>query len=170
MGSYVGPNGQWVTATDTPAAAATGGVGGSDVVGYIGTVDSDAAMIAQSSAIPGSFCLRSDVGTGGTFYELTASDYATLGNWQATQGTLSGTTAVDMAIVAGTLPVTVRVKVGTADIVTVSVDGSAVAILPESAGLHAVVVSDVPGVASPATVRVQRTTNGGGTSYYSKDR
>lgn len=147
-------------------------VSGGGSSGYLGTAASDAAMIALSTATAGSICLRlPDAGgtTGGTRYELTVAPYSTLGNWQPIQGTLSGTTAVDVALVAGSGPWTFRVKVGTGDVVTVSVDGAAVAILPESANLHAVVVSDIPGAVSPATVRIQKTTSGGGTSYFSRD-
>lgn len=134
---------------------------------YLGQAASEAAMTALSAAV-GSECTRSDIGTGGTRYELTALPATTAANWQALQGTLADASVVTLALVDGKLPRRLRVSVATGCQVTVTVGGVTQPVLIETATgqEHVVSIADDPGSAPPTTVTVQRTA-GASSCWYS---
>lgn len=135
---------------------------------YLGTVASEAAMVALSASV-GAECLRTDLGTGGLRYELTALPASTAGNWQAVQGTIPDGNVITMALVDGKLPRRLLVGVVTGDVITVTIGGVTQPVLPEtvSGQFHEIVISDDVAAAQPTTLTVQRTTGAGTTSTYS---
>jgi hypothetical protein len=137
--------------------------------GYLGSVASEAAMTALSSAVVGDECLRSDLGTGGLRYELTALPASTAANWQPIQGTLTNGTMVTIALVDGKLPRRLLVSVDSGNQITVVIGGVTQPILPytQSGQYHEIVISDDPTAAQPTTLTIQRTSGSGVTSTYS---
>lgn len=151
-------------------AALGGGSGGGGGSSYLGTVASEAAMIALSTALAGSTCLRSDIGTGGTYYELFQTPYSTPANWQALQGSYSNSVTT-LQLTAGK-PHTLYLSVpaaSTSDQVTVTVGGVALSVFLASAQTHAIPIGDPPGAAGPTTVTIQRTAGAGTVGTYSLD-
>lgn len=144
---------------------ATGGSGGAS--SYIGTAAGQAAMTALP-AVVGSECLRSDVGTGGLRYELTALPAATAANWQPLQGQLTDASVVTLALVDGKLPRRLLVNVAAGCRVTVTVGGVTQPVLLETVPgqQHVVSISDDPASAPPTALTVQRTA-GASACWYS---
>lgn len=144
-----------------------GGGGSGSGSSYLGAVASQAAMTALP-AVVGSECLRTDVGTGGTRYELTALPATTAANWQPIQGVLADGSVVTLVLVDGKLPRRLRVSVASGCQVTVAVGGVTQPVLIETAAgqEHVVGIADDPGVAPPTTVTVQRTA-GASSCWYS---
>lgn len=166
-GQAVPTPGAAITHTDPFGSGGGGGGGGSS---HLGTVASEAAMIALSTAIAGSTCLRSDIGTGGTYYELFQAPYSSAANWQALQGSYSNSVTT-LQITAGK-PHTLYLFVpaaSTSDQVTVTVGGVALSVFLASAQPHAIPLGDPPGAAGPTTVTIQRTAGAGTVGTYSLD-
>jgi hypothetical protein len=86
---------QLLGAANESAAQTLLGIAGGG--GYLGTVTSQAAMLALSAATAGSYCYRSDVAT---FYYLTATPPATLGNWASAETLPAALLAVPVEPVA----------------------------------------------------------------------
>lgn len=133
---------------------------------YLGQAASEAAMTALSAAV-GSECTRSDIGTGGARYELTALPATTAANWQPLQGQLADASVVTLELVDGKLPRRLRVSVATGCQVTVTIGGITQPVLTESAQPHVIEISDDPAVAAPTSVTVQRTAGSATTGWYS---
>lgn len=146
-----------------PVAADGGGGGGSS---YLGTVASQAAMLALS-AVVGSTCLRSDLGTGGTPYQCIALPATSAANWQPLQGIMTDGSVVSITLVPGQTSYVFALYVPTGNRVTPTVDGVTKDVIVESTQLTFFVVEDEPGVASPALVTFQRTTGSDATGYWS---
>lgn len=145
----------------------SGGSGGG--TGYLGSVASEAAMVALSSAAVGDECLRSDLGTGGLRYELTALPASTAANWQPVQGTLANGTMVTVALVDGKLPRRLLVEVDSGNQITLVVGGVTQPVLIQnvSGQPHEIIVSDDVTAAQPTTLTLQRTSGSGTTSTWS---
>lgn len=165
-----GGNAVW----DTRGAGALGGPGdtvggGGGGTGYLGQVASQSAMTALSSAAVGDECLRTDLGTGGLRYELTALPASTAGNWQPVQGTLADGSLVTVALVDGKMPRRLLVAVDASTQVTVTIGGVTQPVLPAtvSGSFHEIVISDDVAAAQPTTLTVQRTSGSGTTSTWS---
>ena len=160
----IGSAGQVLTSNGTTVAWANPAAGAGD----LGTVASQAAMIALSTAVAGSICLRSDVGTGGTYYELFQAPYSSAANWQALQGTYADSITT-LQLVAGKFEriLYVTVPSGSGDRVTITVGGVTQPVLMESAQTHAIRIGDPGGVATPTTVTIQRTIGSGTLGTYS---
>lgn len=135
---------------------------------YIGAVASQAAMTALS-AVVGSECLRTDVGTGGTRYELTALPATTAANWQPIQGVLADGSVVTLVLVDGKVPRRLRVSVATGCQVTVTIGGVTQPVLTETVAgdWHQIDIADDPTSAQPTTATLQRTAGSGTTSAFS---
>lgn len=163
-GQAVPTPGAVVTVDDPFAGGASSGIS----AGYLGNAASQAAMLGLAATV-GDECLRTDLGTGGLRYELTALPASSAGNWQPVQGTLSSGTMVTLSLVAGKLPRRLLVGVATGDQVTVAVGGSTLPVLVEtvSGQFHEILISDDPTAAQPTTVTIQRTSGSGTTSTYS---
>lgn len=142
--------------------------GGGGSFGYLGSVASEAEMLALG-AVVGNECLRSDVGgTGGTRYELTALPSTTAANWQPIQGSLTDSSVITLALVDGKLPRWLRIQVGSSSQVTDTIGGVTQPVLTENVtgGWHEIKISDDPTSAQPTIATVQRT-NGSATCYFS---
>ena len=152
-------NGYWQSASGSNSAGGTG---------YLGQVASQSAMTALS-AIVGNECLRTDLGTGGLRYELTALPSATAANWQPIQGTLSTSAVVSMTLVDGKLPRYLYVDVPTSGTqVTVAIGGVTQPILLAnvSGQPSRIVIRDDPAAAQPTTLTIQRTSGSATDSTY----
>lgn len=145
---------------NTPGA--TGGTG------YLGQVASQAAMTALTAAV-GDECLRTDLGTGGLRYELTALPASTAANWQPVQGTLADGTLVTIALVDGKLPRRLQVSVDSGNQITYALGGVTQPVLIETVAghYHEDFISDDPNAAQPTTLTLQRTSGSGVTSTWS---
>ena len=135
---------------------------------YLGTAANESAMVAFSGKV-GDECLRTDLGTGGLRYELTALPASTAANWQPLQGTLASGTLVTIALLDGKLPRRLLVSVDASTQVTVTVGGVTQPVLIEtqSGYWHEIAISDDPNAAQPTTMTVQRTSGSGVTSRFS---
>lgn len=156
--------------TNAPVNGSTNdGIGGSGT-GVITTYTaaSEAEMVALSASV-GAECLRTDLGTGGLRYELTALPASTAANWQPLQGTLASGTLVTIALLDGKLPRRLLVSVDASTQVTVTVGGVTQPVLIEtqSGYWHEIAISDDPNAAQPTTMTVQRTSGSGTTSRFS---
>lgn len=160
---------------DTRSSATGGGPGdaasavaSSLATGYRGQVANQGAMLALAASV-GDECLRTDLGTGGLRYELTALPASTAGNWQPLQGTLADGTMVTLALVDGKLPRRLLVAVASGCQVTVAIGGVTQPVLFEnvSGQYHEIGISDTVGAAQPTTLTIQRTAGSGTTSTWS---
>lgn len=135
---------------------------------YLGQAASEAAMTALSAAV-GSECTRSDIGTGGTRYELTALPASTAANWQPIQGVLADGSVVTLVLVDGKLPRRLRVSVAAGCQVTVTIGGVTQPVLTETASgqYHYIDIPDDPGVVQPTSATLQRTAGVAATSAFS---
>ena len=136
--------------------------------GYLGEAPSQADMIALD-AVVGDTCLRTDLGTGGLYYELTALPASTAANWQPLQGTLSDGTMVTLALVDGKLPRYLYVDIptsGTQVTVTIGGETQPVLLVNVSGQPSRVVIRDNPAAAQPTTLTIQRTSGSATNSTY----
>lgn len=135
---------------------------------YLGTVASEAAMVALSASV-GAECLRTDLGTGGLRYELTTLPASTAANWQPLQGVLANGSVVTVALVDGKMPRRLLVEVDSGNQINIVIGGVTMPVLIENvAGQpHEVWISDDPAAAQPTTLTLQRTSGSGVTSTWS---
>ena len=147
----------------------TSGGGSSGGTGYLGEAASQSEMIALS-AVVGDTCLRTDLGTDGLLYELTALPASTAGNWQPLQGTIANGTLITVTLVDGKMPRRLLVSIPDASTqITVTIGGvtQPVLVATSTGSFHEILISDDVDAAQPTTLTLQRTSGSGTDSTYS---
>ena len=149
--------------SDGASLVATGSTAGS--ASHLGEVASEAAMIALP-ATKGNRVDRTDVGTGGTTFELTTDDPTVAANWQALAEFIDDNSVHTLTLVPGARDRVLLVFVAAATTVDVVV-GAVTYPLGPSLTAHAISTEKLPGVAAATSITVQRTSGSADTGWYS---
>lgn len=167
--SAIGATGTLIV--DTPIATtystSAGGGGGGGGTGYLGLVATTGDLIGLVDATAGSTAKVGASDTVAILYELAADPYSVEANWQALQGIMSGGSVYSIELIDGKLPRLLRVLVPSGNQVTYTVGGVTGPVLLYSAYPHLIDIYDEPGVASPTSVTIQRTSGSDATGWFS---